>query len=93
MKQKLIIPINCRETFEDLIEQNIDLFAEKDNDLGQTNTVKMSIDTGNHPPIKLRPKHNSFCQMSNCRQDTEQFVGSKYYMSIQITLELPYIGC
>ena len=51
MKQKIIISINHRETVEDLIEQNVDLFAKKDTDLGRTNTIKMSIDAGNHLPI------------------------------------------
>ena len=46
----------------DLIEQNIDLFAEKDTDLGKTNMIKMSIDTGNHPPIKLIPYRTPFAK-------------------------------
>jgi hypothetical protein len=37
-----------------LVKDNLDLFSEKDVDLGHTNTVKMVIDTGNHPPIKKR---------------------------------------
>ena len=54
LKLKIILLIDHREIAEDLIEQNIDLFAEKDTDLGRTNTIKISIDTGNHPSIKLR---------------------------------------
>ena len=46
LKQEIILPINHRETGKHLIEQNIDLFAEKDTDLGKTNMIKMSIDTG-----------------------------------------------
>ena len=55
LKQKIIVPINHREIVEDLIEPNVGLFAEKNTDLGKTSTIKMGIDTGNHPPIKLRP--------------------------------------
>ena len=51
-----------RETVEDLIEQNVDLFAGKDTDLGKTNTIKMSIYTGNHSPIKLRLYRNHFAK-------------------------------
>ena len=40
---------------KDLIEQNSDLFVQKDTQLGHTDTVKMHIDTGDHPPIKNRP--------------------------------------
>ena len=65
MKQKIIVPNDHRETVEDLIEQNVDLFAEKDTNLGKTNTIKMSIDTCNHPPIKLIPYKTPFarCQI------------------------------
>ena len=31
------------------------MFAEKDTDLGCTDTITMSIDTGNHTPIKQKP--------------------------------------
>ena len=47
LKQKIIAPINHWETVENLIEQNVDPFAEKDTDLGKTTTVRMRIDTGN----------------------------------------------
>ena len=59
LKQKIIVLINHRETIG-LIEQNVNLFAEKDTDLRNINTIKMSIDTCNHPPIKLRPYNLPF---------------------------------
>ena len=62
MKQKLFVPINHRETVEDLIEQNVDQLAEEDTDLGKTNTIKMSTDTGSHPPMKLRPYRTPFAK-------------------------------
>lgn len=49
------VPSEHKSKVIKLIEKNSDLFAQKDTDLGQTDTVKMTIDTGNHPPIKLRP--------------------------------------
>ena len=39
-------------TIQSLINRNTELFAAKDSDL-----VTMRIDTGDHPPIKLRPYH------------------------------------
>ena len=42
-------------TIQSLINQNTELFAAKDSDLGHTDTVTMRIDTGDHPPSKLRP--------------------------------------
>ena len=62
LKQKIIVPINHTETVEDLTEQNVDLFVEKDTELGQNNMIKLSIDTGNHPPIKLRPYRTPFAK-------------------------------
>lgn len=44
-----------RDEIIKLLEKNKDLFAQKDSDLSQTDTVTMKIDTGDHSPIKLRP--------------------------------------
>ncbi|CAG2228077.1 unnamed protein product [Mytilus edulis] len=38
-----------------LLNNNRDVFAFKDTELGQTDTVKMRIDTGDNPPVKLKP--------------------------------------
>ena len=35
---------------------------QKRTDLGMANTIKMSIDTGNDPPIKLRPYRTPFAK-------------------------------
>ena len=48
-------PAVYKSTIVDFLKKNQDLFAAKDSDLGHTDTVKMKIDTQNHPPIKLRP--------------------------------------
>ena len=45
---------------EELVRYNLDLFAEKDTELGKTQTVKMKIDTGDHKPIKLKPYRTPF---------------------------------
>ena len=49
------VPEEYVNRLKDLIEKNSDLFASSDLDLGKTDTVKMTIDTGDHPPIKLKP--------------------------------------
>ena len=61
-KKKIAVPINHRETFKDLIEQSVDFFAEKDTDLGKTNTIKISINTGKYTPIQLRPYRTPFAK-------------------------------
>ena len=51
--------MDCNPDFKDeihsLILQNSSIFAKSDIDLGCTDLVSMSIDTGSHSPIKLRP--------------------------------------
>ncbi|KAL4232960.1 hypothetical protein ACF0H5_007648 [Mactra antiquata] len=37
-----------------LLDDNLDILSSSDRDLGQTNTVKCKIDTGNSPPIKTK---------------------------------------
>jgi hypothetical protein len=44
-----------RKDITRIIKQNKDLFAKTDIQLGHTETVKMTIDTGDHPPIRNRP--------------------------------------
>ena len=44
-----------RKDIENIVLDNKDLFANKDSDLGHTDTVKMKINTQGHDPIKLRP--------------------------------------
>ena len=49
------VPKKHEKDVKRVLRKNKDLFARKDSDLGHTNTVKMKIDTGSHPPIKNRP--------------------------------------
>ena len=41
-----------------MLRSNREVIAMTDKELGQTKTVEMKIDNGNHPPIKLRPYRN-----------------------------------
>lgn len=50
-----IVPLEHRSLVQKLVRENSDLFANKDSELGHTDTVKMKLDTGDHAPIKLRP--------------------------------------
>ena len=53
--KEIQVPLQHRRNITTLIQQNKDLFAKKDTDLGHTDTVKMRIDTGDHRPLKNRP--------------------------------------
>ena len=64
------IPLEHRSKLVPLLEKNADIFAQKDTELGETDTVQMTIDTGDHPPIKLRPYRAPI----NTRKKIEQAV-------------------
>ena len=49
IKQKIDTPSTFKETVEEIVRHNLDLFAEKDTDLGMTQTINITIDTGDHP--------------------------------------------
>ena len=49
------VPTDYKSAMVGFLKRHQDLFAAKDSELGHTDTVKMKIDTGNNPPIKLRP--------------------------------------
>ena len=51
----LDVPQQYRPQIEKIILQNQDLFANKDSELGHTETVKMQLDVGDNEPIKMRP--------------------------------------
>ena len=53
-KTDINVPSEHKDDITKLVEENSDLFAQKDSDLGRTDTVKIKIDTGNEPPIRLK---------------------------------------
>ena len=53
----LSVPPEHKNQVIDLITKNIDLFANTDVELSHTDTVRMKIDTSEHPPINLKPYH------------------------------------
>ena len=57
LRKNIIVGDKHRQNVEQLIKDNIDLFAEKDTDLCCTDTITMTIDTGNHTPFKQKPYH------------------------------------
>ena len=50
-------PVNkqTRNDLERLLEENHDVFVEDERQIGTTPFIKMSIDTGDHPPIAKKP--------------------------------------
>ena len=49
------VPFKVPSTLEELLENNSDLFAESDLDLGRTNMTEMTIETNTQEPVCLPP--------------------------------------
>ena len=54
-EEDLIVSERCKDEIRKLLKANWDVIANTDKEVGQTGTVQMKIDTGDHPPIRLRP--------------------------------------
>ena len=50
-------PVSAKvlEDLENLLNENKNAFATDETEIGTTPLIKMSIDTGDHPPIAKRP--------------------------------------
>jgi hypothetical protein len=55
LNTELLVSPEHRQMIEKLVMRNQDIFTKSDADLGHTDTIKMKIDTGDHPPIKMKP--------------------------------------
>ena len=49
------ITTDIRQKFEELCEEYGEAFSKNNEDIGRTKLVKMDIDTGDSPPVTLRP--------------------------------------
>lgn len=60
IKEKdLIVPERYKDEIKRLLKFYRDVVANTDKELGQTGTAQMKIETGDHPPIKMRPYRTS----------------------------------
>ena len=55
IRTELQCPQEYTKKIADLCRRNRDCFAMSDSELGRTQTVKMDIDTGDSPPVRVRP--------------------------------------
>ena len=52
--EEIVVPKEYKKKIVTFINKNKNVVANLDKDLGQTQSVQMKIDTGNHPPINLK---------------------------------------
>ena len=67
-------PDEHREVLTKLLKRNADVFAATDTDFGMTNTVKMTIDTGNHRPIKQKPYRTPLTKMQTVNEAVDKML-------------------
>ena len=53
--QEIVVPPEHKDKISKVIIENRDVVANSDKELGQTQSVRMKINTGDHPPIRLEP--------------------------------------
>jgi len=56
---------------KDFLKKNVDIFAKNPKNPGQIPSVQHSINTGDHPPIKLRPKRVSPAEEEAIRKEIQ----------------------
>ena len=49
------ITMDIGQKFEELCDEYGEAFSKNNEDIGRTKLVKMDIDTGDSPPVSLRP--------------------------------------
>ena len=53
--EEIVVPIGHKDKISKVIIENRDVVANLDKELGQTQSVWMKINTGDYPPIRLKP--------------------------------------
>ena len=76
-KSEISVPLEYNDRETELIFQNEDIFAATDADLGHTDTVKMKIDIGDYPPIKLRPYRTPLNNRKNVDKAVDEMMEAK----------------
>ena len=67
---------NQKLEFSGLIQNNLDVFASSDLELGKANYTKMKIDTGTHQPIKQRPYKIAYSQRAEIEKQIDNMLAS-----------------
>ena len=73
----LSVPEKYKGAVERLIQKNSDLFADRDTELGQTDIIKMRIDTGDQRPIRLKPYKTPFALRGMVDRQIDEMLQAK----------------
>lgn len=75
----------------EIVQANKDLFAKHDIELGHTETVKMKIKTGNHPPIKNRPYRTPLNKRQTIDKAIDEMLAAKIITRSQSPWSFPLV--
>ena len=53
--EEIVVPTENKDKISKVIIENRDVVANSEKELGQTQSFRMKINTGDHPPIRLKP--------------------------------------
>ncbi|VDI78111.1 Hypothetical predicted protein, partial [Mytilus galloprovincialis] len=76
-ESEISVPQEFKKDILRMIRDNEDVFATSDKDLGCTDTVQMTIDTGNNPPIRLKPYRAPLNQREIIDRTIEELLEAK----------------
>ena len=62
----------------ELLDKNTDLFASSDKELGKFDLVKMTIDTGNHSPIRQKPYRLPLSRKHHVREQVKTMLDAGF---------------
>ena len=68
------VPDEYKNILLPMLNDNADVFAAHDTDFGRTETVRMTINTGDHPPIKQRPYRTPLSQQKVVDEAVEEML-------------------
>ena len=68
------LPEEQKEKLNKLLQKNSDIFAKNEFDLGKTNLLKASIDTGNSPPVQKRPYRTPFAYRDELKRQLNEML-------------------
>ncbi|VDI77847.1 Hypothetical predicted protein [Mytilus galloprovincialis] len=63
-----------KEKFRDLLIEYSDIFSKSSEDIGLTDLVEHTINTGNHPPVRQRPRRIPLARMKDAEAEIQKMV-------------------
>ncbi|CAG2255163.1 unnamed protein product [Mytilus edulis] len=92
-ESEISVPQEFKKDILRMIRDNEDVFATSDKDLGCTDTVQMTIDTGNNPPIRLKPYRAPLNQREIIDRTIEELLEAKIIRKSRVGLGCAYHYC